>query len=145
MRKLVYLVTIAAGLIWAADPPQVSGTWAVDSAHAGKSKISTLEIRQSADTVEIAETGPEAKVKPVHLSCTVDAQQCKIKENGEDVSFWYNGSALVMMEMRHNRDVIIKTRIEPSEDGKSLRVEVTHIAPAGQKDEAYIFTRQAGM
>jgi hypothetical protein len=121
----------------------LSGTWVFDPGHAAKLKISTLEIHQSADTVEVSEAGREAKAKTIHLVCALGGQQCQIKEAGEEVSFWYNGPALVMMEMRHNRDVVIKTQWEPSEDGKSLRMEVFHISPAG-RDESYTLTRQGG-
>jgi len=145
MRKIVCLAVFATCAMWAADRPEMSGSWVMDPGHAGKSKLATLEIHQSEDSVEISEAeGPEGKGKTIHLACAVGGQQCKMKEAGEEVSFWYNGPALVMMEMRHGTDIVIKTRLERSEDGKTLRMEVSHIAPPGQKDEAYTLTRQGG-
>jgi hypothetical protein len=145
MRKIIGFLGIAACGIWAADRPAVSGNWVMDAAHAGKVKITALAIRQASDSVQISEaSGPEGKSKKVELECGDSGQQCKIKEAGEQVSFWYDGAALVMMEMRHNNDVVIKTMLKPSEDGKTLQMEVVHIAPAGQKDESYTLTRQAG-
>jgi hypothetical protein len=145
MRKIVGLVVFAASVMSAQDRPEMSGTWLIEAGHAGKSKITTLAIRQSADTIEISEAGgPESKAKKIDLACSIGGQTCKIKEADEEVSFWYNGSALVMMETRHGKDVVIKTRLEPSEDGKTLRMQVVHIAPAGLKDESYTLTRQAG-
>lgn len=142
MRNIVCLVALAVTTIWAADRPVISGKWALDPGHAGKSRISTLEIRQSVDSIEVSEAeGPEGKAKVIHLACALGGQQCKIKDPGEEVSFWYNGDALVMMETRHGTDVVIKTRLEPSEDGKTLRMEVTHITPTG-KEESYTLTRQ---
>jgi hypothetical protein len=54
MRKIVSLAAFAVIAAWGADPPQLSGTWVFDPGHAAKLKISTLEIHQSADTVECA-------------------------------------------------------------------------------------------
>jgi len=131
--------------MWAADRPDVSGAWVMNPGHEGKSKLSALEIRQSADAVEVSEAeGPEGKARTIHLACAVGGQQCKIKDAGEEVSFWYNGPALVMMELRHGTDIVIKTRLERSDDGKTLRMQVIHMAPAGQKDEEYTLTRQGG-
>ena len=141
MRRILCLLTFAGIALWAADRPDMTGKWLFDSSHAAKLKISTLEIHQSADSVEIAEAaGPESKGKTVHLACATSGQQCKIKEAGEQVSFWYNGPALVMMEMRHGSDIVIKTRLEPSEDGKTLHMQVSHIVPEG-KEESYTLTR----
>jgi hypothetical protein len=141
MRTTVCLIGLTALALWASDRPVVSGTWQLDPSQAGKLKLATLEIRQSADTVAISEEG-QGKSKKVDLECGVDGKQCKIKEPNEEISFWYDGASLVMMEMRHNNDVVVKTLLEPSGDGKTLKMEVKHIAPSGQKDESYTLTKQ---
>ena len=141
MRNVFCVLAFAACALWAADKPDLTGTWQVDASHAGKLKISSIQIHQTGDNVEIAEaSGPDAKAKTVHLTCALGGQQCESKEAGEEVSFWYNGAALVMMEMRHGKDVVIKTRLEPADDGKTLKMQVTHISPSG-KDEEYTLTR----
>lgn len=146
MRNVVYLIAFFASGLVAADRPDVNGTWSLDAAHSGKGKLATLTIRQTADSVQVSEVaGPDGKNKKVDLECTVGGEQCKMKDAGEQVSFWYNDSALVMMEMRHGTDIVTKTRLVPSEDGKTLKMEVIHIAPAGQKDESYTLTRQGGI
>lgn len=127
MRPLLFLIVFAAAATFAADRPELNGTWQLSSAHEGKLKFETLLIQQTPDSVKISETG--AKEKPVDLACGVDGHECKLKEG--EISCWYNGQALVMMEMHHNRDVVTKMRLEPSEDGKTLNVEVTRVSPPG--------------
>jgi hypothetical protein len=124
---LLFLIVFAAAATFAADRPELNGTWQLSSAHEGKLKFETLLIQQTPDSVKISETG--AKEKPVDLACGVDGHECKLKEG--EISCWYNGQALVMMEMHHNRDVVTKMRLEPSEDGKTLNVEVTRVSPPG--------------
>jgi hypothetical protein len=127
MRPLLFLIAFAAAATFAADRPELNGTWQLSSNHEGRLKFETLLIQQTPDSVKISETG--AKEKPVDLACGVDGQECKLKEG--EISFWYNGQALVMMEMHHNRDIVTKTRLVPSEDGKTLNLEVTHVSPPG--------------
>jgi hypothetical protein len=56
------------------------------------------------------------------------------------VSLWYNGSMLVLVET-HN-DIVTKTRFTPSDDGKTLHLEVIHMGPANQRTENLTFTKQ---
>jgi hypothetical protein len=58
------------------------------------------------------------------------------------MTFWYNGSALVSMEMRRGNSIVIKRRYELSEDAKTLKMQVQRISPPGQKEENYVFVRQ---
>ena len=46
-----------------------------------------------------------------------------------------------MLETHHNRDVVTKTRLVPAEDGKSLNLEVTRVAPSGPS-ATYTFKKQ---
>lgn len=146
MRNLLVLALIAAGAAWTADRPDLSGTWQLDPVHDSKVKSKILSIQQTGDGVQITEstTASGGKEKKVDLACTVDGQQCKVKDGGNaQVSFWYSGPALVMMEMRHGTDVVIKTQWQPAEDGKTLNVQVTHISPPGQ-NESYTYKKQSG-
>lgn len=137
MRPLLFLMAFIAGAAFAADRPELNGTWQLSSAHEGRLKFETLLIQQTEDGVRISESG--AKEKTVDFACAVDGKECKLKEGA--VSFWYNGPVLVMMEMHHNRDVVTKTRLVPSEDGKTLSLEVTHVSPSGASS-TYTFKKQ---
>ena len=46
-----------------------------------------------------------------------------------------------MMEMHHNRDVVTRMRLVPSEDGKTLNLEVTHVSPPGSSS-TFTFKKQ---
>jgi len=52
-----------------------------------------------------------------------------------------NGTVLVMMEMHHNGEVVIKTRLVPAGDGKTLSLEMTRVLPAGST-ATYTFTER---
>ena len=137
MRPLLLVITFAAGAAFAAGRPELNGTWQLRSTHEARLKFETLSIQQTEDGIKISESG--AKEKTVDLACGVDGHECKLKD--EEVSFWYNGPTLVMMEMRHNREVVTKTRLVPSEDGKSLNLEVTRVSPPGSSS-TYTFKKQ---
>ena len=136
MRRLLFVTAFTAAGLFAADRPVLNGTWQLSSGQ-GKLKFETLLIQQSQDGIKITESS--TKEKPIDISCSTDAQECKLKEG--QISFWYNGPALVMMEMHHNKDVVTKTRLVPGDDGKTLSLEVTHVEPAGGVDK-YTFTKQ---
>jgi hypothetical protein len=48
---------------------------------------------------------------------------------------------LVMSEMRHGNDWVVKRRLKPSGDGRTLVIEVIHLTPT-QTTEKLTFTRQ---
>jgi hypothetical protein len=130
-------MTLSAASAFAANPPELNGTWQLTSAHDGKLKFETLLIQQSPDSIKITESG--GKEKAVDFACGIDAQTCKLKEG--EISFWYNGEALVMMESHHNHDLVTKTRLVPGDDGKTLSLEVTRVSPAGAS-ATYTFKKQ---
>jgi len=137
VRPLLFLIAFAAAAAFAADRPELNGTWQLSSTHEGRLKFETLLIQQTPDGVKICESG--AKEKTMDIACAVDGHECKLKEG--EIAIWYNGPALVMMEMHHNRDVVTKTRLVPSEDGKSLNLEVIRVSPPGSSS-TYTFTKQ---
>lgn len=137
MRPLYLTMVFVAVAAFGADRPELNGTWQLSSAHEGKLKFETLFIQQSPDGIKITESG--AKEKTVDVACGVEGQECKLAEG--QISFWYNGPALVMMEMHHNRDVVTKTRMTPAEDGKTLSLEVTRVSPQGAS-VTYTFKKQ---
>jgi hypothetical protein len=133
---LLLLIAIA-GVALAADRPVLNGTWQLNANRDGKLKFETVSIQQTEDSIKISETS--TKEKPADLACQVDGRECKLKEGL--VSFWYNGSELVMMEMHHNRDLVTKTELTVSDDGKTLTLQVTRVAPPGTA-VTYTFTKQ---
>jgi len=150
MRKFVCLGVLLFTAAWAADHPDLSGTWVLDMAHSanagGKVKAETLSISQKPDGVELSEATTETNGKElkVDVACNIDGQGCKVKENGQatQVSFWYNGPVLVMMEQRHGNDIVTQKKMKPSDDGKTLSMEVVYIAPPGHKPETLTFNKQ---
>ncbi len=137
VRPWLFLIAFAAGTAFAADRPELNGTWQLSSTHQGRLKFETLLIQQTEDGVKISESG--AKEKTVDFACHVDGHACKLKEG--EVAFWYNGPALVMVEMHHNRAVVIQTRFVPSEDGKTLNLELTQVSPPGSSS-TFTFKKQ---
>ncbi|HWC98200.1 MAG TPA: hypothetical protein VG456_15675 [Candidatus Sulfopaludibacter sp.] len=148
MRKFAFLSAIVVLTALAADRPDLSGKWVLDAAHSDASRVKTetLSIDQKTDAVQISEDTTESNGKEVKvdIACNTDGQGCKVKENGlaTQVSFWYNGPILVMMEQRHGNDFVTQKKMKPSEDGKSLSMEVVYIAPPGHKPETYKFVKQ---
>lgn len=137
VRSLLFLIALAASAAFAADRPELNGTWQLSSTHHGRLKFETLLIQQTEDGVKISESG--AKEKTVDFACQVDGHACKLQEG--EVSFWYDGPALVMMERHHNRTVVIQTRLVPSQDGKSLNLELTQVSPPGS-NSTFTFKKQ---
>ena len=143
------MVAAAALTCAAADRPSLSGAWQLDSAHSqladAKLKDQKWLIKQDDDTVGISETLVEnGKEKKFDIQCGTEGQNCQIKEAGQatKVSMYYNGDALVLLEQWHGTDYVTKKRIKASDDGKTLTVEVMHIAPPGRKDEVWKFVKQ---
>lgn len=147
MRQCLLLFMAALTAAVAADHPAISGMWVLDPSHsdigASKIKSETLSISQQPEAVRISETVAVVNGKETtsEISCNTAGETCKIKYHGQaEVSFWYNGGMLVMSEMRHGSDWIVKRRLKPSDDGHTLTIEVIHLAPV-EKTETLMFTR----
>ena len=148
MRVFVCFGVLLLTAAWAADRPDLSGTWVLDLSRSPNAAVKSekLSISQKDDGVQLSDATTEnnGKEVKVDITCNTDGQQCKVKENGQatQVSLWYNGSMLVMMEQRHGNDYVTKKRLKPSDDGKSMSMEVVYIAPPGHKPETLTFTKQ---
>jgi hypothetical protein len=150
MRKSWCLVVVVWGCALAADRPSLNGTWEMDASHSqvadAKLKGQSWLITQNDDSVEISEilTDTAGKQRKIVIQCNTDGKDCKIKENGQptQVSMYYNDDRLVMLEQWHGTDFVTKKRMKISDDGKTLTVEVMHIAPPGHKDEVWTFVKQ---
>jgi hypothetical protein len=144
MRNYLCLSVLLVGLS-AADRPNLSGTWLLDAAHSqirsSKVKTETLEIQQKDNTVEISDdintgsTGVKSEYR-----CPTDGSMCKAKDLS--AMLYYDGAALIVVEMRQNNKIVIQKRLTLSEDGKTLSLDMSHIAPAGLKDESLKFVKQ---
>ena len=121
-----------AVLAFAADRPQLNGSW--QSANAAD----TVAIRQTDDAIDITETVHD---KQTEVSCNTIGKSCKIK--GGEITFWYSGAMLVMMESLHGATRVTEKRWTASADGKTLQLEVVHINPAGNP-EKIAFNRKSG-
>jgi hypothetical protein len=111
-------------LAFAADHPQLTGTW--QSANTAD----TVSIQQTDDSIQITETAHE---KQTEVHCNTSGKSCKVK--GGEISFWYSGPMLVMMESLHGASRVTEKRWTTSADGKTLNLEVVHIAPAGNPEK----------
>jgi hypothetical protein len=148
MRKLALLSIMTLTAAVGADHPALGGTWVLDPARSdtgGKIKSEMLSIDQQAEAVHLSQTITDANGKETksEIACNTAGETCKIKDHGAaEVSFWYNSGMLVMSEMRHGNDWVVKRRLKPSDDGRTLTIEVIHLAP-DQKTETLTFTRGA--
>jgi hypothetical protein len=124
MRLILCLA--AASIAYGADHADLSGVWQTADAQ------ETITIRQKDGSVEIAESGKESK-EATEIHCNTVGQACKVK--GGEVSFWYNGETLVMMQSLHGNSQVTKRRLKLSEDGHGLEVETVHISPAGATEK----------
>jgi hypothetical protein len=142
MWKWLCLSAVTLGTVCAAGRADLSGVWELDRTHSGdKVKSETLQITQSEGAIQIADTMVDAdgKEQKSDIQCNTLGKECKLK--GEQVSLWYNGPMLVVMEMRRANEVV-KKQLKTSDDGQTLKLDVIHIAPAGEKDETLTFTKQ---
>ena len=145
MRKYWCLPALLIAPAVAADHPNLSGTWQLDAGrsqiHESKVKTETLEIQQVEDSVQIAEdSNIGGKDRKSQYQCLADGSMCKAKDLS--VMVYYNGPALVLMEMRKNNEIVLKKRLTASNDGKTLNMELIHVAPTGLKDESLTFVKQ---
>jgi hypothetical protein len=145
MLNYLRLSVLVVGASAAADRPNLSGTWLLDAAHSqirdSKLKTETLEIKQKGDVVEIADdANAGGKDRKSDYQCPTDGSICRAKDLS--VMLYYDGPALIVMEMRHNNEIVIGKRLTPSPDGKTLIMNVSHVAPAGLKDESLTFVKQ---
>lgn len=133
MKKRLCLcaLSIVAAAV-AVDHPDLTGTW--------QTKSEAMEIQQKDGSIQITDaTDPAGKEKKFDIRCNTMGKECKLKD--EQVSLWFNGPMLVLMETRRGNDVVIKKRMTLSDDGKTLTMEVQHIAPPGDK-QTITFSRQ---
>lgn len=149
MWKILCLSAAILSATAAADRPELSGTWQLDAAKSQfadvKMKAATWSIAQKDASINIAQAITESNGKQVKIDvdCSTEGQPCTIKEAGQptQVTMYYNGPALVMLEQLHGTEMVTKKRILLSADGKTLTVDVQHLAPPGRKNETWTFVK----
>lgn len=117
MRFVLYLAAVS--IAFCADHPDLNGVWKASDTG------DTISIRQKDNAVEITESGKDTN----EIQCNTSGQACKVK--GGEVTLWYNGETLVLIESLHGNSHVTKRKLKVSEDGKNLEVEIVHITPPG--------------
>ena len=143
MGKWLCLWVAAVGMSAAAGRADLNGVWQLDRTHSGdKVKSETLEIQQTEGAIQIADTtvGADGKEQKSDIQCNTLGKECKLKD--EQVSLWYNGPMLVLMETRRANESVVKKRLKTSVDGRTLTLDVIHISPSGE-NETLTFTKRA--
>jgi len=125
----VFLPTLAA------QTPDVSGTWRLDS----NTSLQWI-LSQERGNMHVRELSG-GKVE-ADFTCSLNGTECKVKENGrsEKLIMYFNGAKLV--EIRERGANAIEQRLTVSADGKTLTVETVPLAPY-QKPETQSFHRQS--
>lgn len=130
-------------LLGAQDHPGLSGTWQLDPSkselHNGKISSATWVIAEGDNSIHISQT-ENGKLKKPELQCTTDGKECKFPGDRRD-SFWFNDGMLVDMETKSEH--VTRFRMKISDDGKTLKVEVTPIVPQSDKMETMVFQKQS--
>lgn len=137
-----------AGMTWADQParPDLNGTWKLEPAqseiHSRVPSAMTWQIEQTDDGIHMVELEENKNAGDWH--CGTDGKDCKVKDEGHNVtmSFYYNGPVLVELETEGEN--ITKRRISVSKDGNQMSVEVIHLMPAGRPTEKLVLSKQAG-
>jgi len=112
----------------------LTGSWVLQ----GDPKV-TLNVDESDGKIHVTEKkGDEVTLE---YACNTDGKDCNAKDEGHSakISIWFNGPKLVELETRGSH--VTRRRFVAAEDGKSLSVEVSPIAPQG-KSETLEFARQ---
>ena len=133
------LVGLSATLSLAQEgqKPNLSGSWqlSVADSKVDVSKIATGTwlIEQDGPSIHIlrVETLQDSKESKREIRCTTDGKQCT--EKGIKISFWYNGDALVELDVAGETTSEYSMSLAPG--GKTLTVDVTHITPVGDREK----------
>ena len=129
--------------------PNLSGTWQLDTAKSEmsstKPSVLTWLIQEKADSIDMkqVEKDGNGREREVAFTCGTTGKECAFKEpdGHAKASFWYNGPMLVEMKTLGNAHVT-RYRMKLGDDGKTLTVESTSIAPASDKADHLVFSKQ---
>ncbi len=92
---------------------------------------------------EVAKNSDGREVK-TEFDCKTDGRECSTKLDGETakIAFYFNGATLVEMDYKgHNRENIVKKRLQLADDGKSMNVELIRVVGTDQPGKL-VFEKQ---
>jgi hypothetical protein len=132
------LIPLAA---YGVERPNLSGSWHCNTSKSTlqKAKLSDLTwvIDQKDEALHISEIAKLADGKEVKtdFDCTTDGKECSTTLDGQPakISFYFNGAMLVELDYKgHNRENIVKKRLQLADDGKSMNVELIRVVGTDQ-------------
>lgn len=128
--------------------PDFSGTWQMDATKSQTTEGDniTYTIDQSSGKVNFTRVihARDGKDLTSKFTCDTVGTQCGFDENGHKakVSLWYDGPALVILKTDGPKeDSVTQWRLELSQDGKTLKVTLTHLEPV-EKTETLVFDKK---
>lgn len=133
---------IAAMCAQSTGRPDLNGSWQLNPSqselHSHMPAGMTWLIEQNGDSIHFVERAGDKNVSD--FRCVADGKDCKAKDHGHgvNVSFYYNGSALVEIE-KLGENAVVKRRFHSS--SSVLTVDVIHVVPAGKEPEKLVLTK----
>ena len=135
---------------YGAEKPNLSGSWHCNASkstiHPAKLSDLTWIIDQKDAALHFSEVARNSDGKEVKtdFDCTTDGRECSTRLDGQPaiVSFYFNGATLVEMDYKgHNRENIVKKRLQLADDGKSIDVELIRVVGTDQPGKL-VFEKQ---
>lgn len=141
---LVLLLLPAGAAV--ADTANLSGHWQLDpSRSSGGEETHSLDVTEDGNTVSITRhyAGEHGSDTTETFKCTIGGQECKLVDGDghkAQVSFWYDGSNLVMLKTNGDRhDSTVEWHFQQKDD-KTLQVSREVMEPSDRK-ENLVFNR----
>ena len=146
------LLTAAAGVVQAADKPNLSGTWKLDVAKSDFGPLPTPESQVEKIThedpslkINVAQTGEMGDLN-FDLAYTTDGKECTNTIAGNEMKsvLSWDGDALVIDSKGNfnGTDFTAKDHWKLSDDGKTLTID-RHISSAmGDADQKMLMEKQ---
>ncbi len=105
------------------------GTW---RQNAGDNAGAVWTLEDTGETLRITHSLEGQKV--AEYECNTMGRECDLKDSGKhgQISMWFNGPALVLMETRGSD--VIKRRFKAVEKGDTMELEVIPLVPAGKTE-----------
>jgi len=119
-----------------ADRGKLMGAWKIEPGSQGAAEWSFAVAK--ADSLKVTQT--EGGNKVAEFVCNTEGTPCEVKISGKkvNVSLWYNGPKLVVLE-QHGSDSVERRFRAPSDD--QMEVEVVRVGTGGK--ETLKFKREA--
>ncbi len=147
LSAALILVFTPGAIALADNPPELAGHWQLDAAHSnpGDADTRALDVTQNGKDVSVTRTymGERGKQMTETFKCTVGGGECHLIDGdtrNAQVSFWYDGSSLVMLKTEGDRrDSTVEWHFQLKDDN-TLQVSREVIEPTDKK-ETLVFSR----